>query len=276
MAMLVLIVLIPYSLWILWLFASQLTEEFSWGYVHGPFWNTAIYSPVNGQVRVDKWGQVAGGYVAFFIFGTGTDAEETYKRMLCTIGLGKVFPSLNRGSKSSTSTPASFTYARGLCSTYASRAKSFFSKSGSVTETLPSTTHQSVSANNIILTTPRSGSFHCEHVSTNEPILQQHISLAQNSTKSFLHRVFLRHNAPSPIIPVYAKTPVYEGTNNTNSPTDTCSNGIASRVWAPGNPAATCPSGNDGRDGVLVQMEVYQKFREKNHQQKQRDTDLKT
>lgn len=265
MSMIIVVLLLPYSFWILWLFASTLNEQFSWSIVHGPGWNTVIKVAGNGSIRLDKWGQVCCGYLAFIVFGTGTDANNTYKRMLCAIGLGKVFPSLCEMSKRGTSTPSSFTFARGLCSTCTSKAKSLFSRNSYVSETIPSPTgNNSVGAETIMIGTTRSGSFPCHPTSTNDPILQQHLP-ASHSDKSFLARLFARRNKPQPILPLFTNSTVDKMTDTEKSPADTFSSGVHTHAWASNSPTSARHPDNQGDQGVHVVKEVHQDHQQRNH-----------
>jgi pheromone a factor receptor len=127
---------VPYTLWLLSRVCRTVTAQYSWQRNHDPAtFNSIVKIPVNGTVTVDKWGQVASGYVLFFVFGTGSDAYNTYKKMLLLVGLGRVFPSLHVMRESGANTPNSFINARSWTESLSSKAKSiFWSRSNSVTE----------------------------------------------------------------------------------------------------------------------------------------------
>jgi pheromone a factor receptor len=261
MSAIIIVIMLPYSFWILWLFASELTEKYTWSSVHGADWNSVVKMPAYGQVRLDKWGQVATGYCAFFVFGTGSDANNTYKKMLCAIGLGYIFPSLNRRSESGSSTPSSFVAARGWLSTCSSKAKDFFSRSTTVTETLQtktvSTRNNSVTVETILLDTPRSGSFH--PVATNEPMIAQQPPQASNGSKSFFGRLFPRRNRQPSVLPLFAQPRGTERTETEKSPTETLPPGIYSQAWASDSPTTAVPRDSGGGHGVHVVKELHQK-----------------
>lgn len=261
------VVVTPYVFWVTWLFASQLNEEFSWEYVHGPGWNTVVKVPSFGHVRVDKWGQIATGYVAFAVFGTGTDANNTYKRILCMLGLGKIFPSLYRMSESGSSTPLSYQSAKGWISSYGSKARHLFSKK-SEHETLQSNADSSVRNNSLValdtstLDTPASTSF--QAVQSNDPMFsqrerewhQQQPAQAPKNRKSIYDRVFNRPEKEQPILPLFSRKKGPEVTETEKSPTDTISPGVHAHVSVPRNSDAAQPTASDG---VTIIREVHQK-----------------
>lgn len=120
---------VPCNLAAFWLFLNEVPWQapYDWDEVHGPKFNTVIRVPTHGQVHLDKWGQVMTGFVIFLIFGTGSDAHNTYKKIFLAIGLGKVFPSLYLMHESGGGTPSSFISARGWTASCAIKAKSIFS-----------------------------------------------------------------------------------------------------------------------------------------------------
>lgn len=258
----VIIVLVPYSFWVLWLFASQLSEDFSWSIVHGPGWNTVIKMKSMGQVRMDKWGQVAAGYVAFAVFGTGTDAYNTYKRMLCSVGLGKIFPSLYKESRRGSSTSSRPSWLTSVNS----KVRTLFSKSDTVTETMKSksicTNHSmgtdTLVTDTIMLTSPRSGSF--QQVTSNDPILQQKGPRDSGSDKSFLSRLFTRRTRSQSILPLFTKKHVDELTVSEKSPADPLSpeGGVYAHAWASDSPSNTHVARGSSDHGVHVVKEVRQ------------------
>jgi pheromone a factor receptor len=127
---------VPYTIWLLVVICRTLTDKYSWHRVHNPAsFHSIIKQPVHGVVSVDKWGQVASGYVLFFVLGTGADAYNTYKKTLTAMGLGRVFPSLYILRKSGASTPNSFLNAKSWTESLSSKAKGmFWSRSSLVAE----------------------------------------------------------------------------------------------------------------------------------------------
>lgn len=260
------LILVPVGFYILWLNAVNITEVFSWKVVHAPGWSAvtpAQMAPSGGKIRPDVWPRIAGGYLAFAVFGTGTDAVNTYKKMLCALGLGKIFPSLyNVHESSGPSTPSQVTFTSGLYSTVSTKAKSIFSRNSSVSTAVPSgTRNDSVALAATQPTTPRSGSFH--HVSTNDPILVHPVA---PKSESFFTRLFTRRNVQQPILPLF--TNMSGGSASVTeklSPTDTCSSGFHAKAWASDSPtSATAP--DHGHDqGVHIVHEVSQHSQEKPH-----------
>lgn len=260
------LVFVPYMFWILWLFASNLNEPFSWDYVHGPEWNSVVKVPAYGEVRVDKWGQVATGFAAFVIFGTGTDANNTYKRMLCALGLGKIFPRLYVMHESGSSTPRSFRAARGWVSSQGSKAWRLFSKK-SDQDTLQSTTASTVPNNSVTSTLETPGSTSFRPVESYDPILsqqeranQQHHQPTQgpNHGKSIYNRLFSRRDNRQPILPLFSRKKSYEMAEAEKSPTETIPPGsnFRAHVSVPRNSNADQAASSEG---VIVVREVYQK-----------------
>lgn len=261
MSMIIIVIFLPYNFWLLWLNVSNLNEPFSWSYVHGSDWNTVWKVPSDGVVRLDKWGQVATGYLGFIVFGTGTDANNTYKRMLCAIGLGRIFPSLYRVSESGTSTPSSITFARGFASTCSSKAKKWFSRSCSITETQhASTRNNSVTADTILLSTPRSASIPWHPVQSNEPILR-HPSPKSAPKKSFWGRLFARRNTQKQILPLFTGT-TDQATETEKSLANTTPSGIYSHAWASDSPTTTHTRESEADHGVCIVREVHQNHKE--------------
>ena len=263
--MITMLLLVPLGFYILWLNAVNIREGFSWKAVHAPGWSAItpdLMGTSNGTVRKDVWPRIAGGYVAFAVFGTGTDATNTYKKMLCTIGFGKIFPSLYNVSESSgPSTPSQVTFTSGLYSSVSNKAKSIFSRNSSVSTAVPAgTRNDSVALAATLPTTPRSGSFH--HVSTNDPIL---VHPDAPKSQSFLTKLFTRRNQ-QPILPLFTNMSAGSATATEKlSPTDTCSSGFHAKAWASDSPtSATAPDHGDDQ-GVHVVHEVRQDSHEKPH-----------
>lgn len=261
-SVIVIVIYLPYNFFLIYKSASEIYEVFDWNVVHGPKWNTAIKVPANGVVRFDKWAQVASGYLVFIIFGTGTDAQNTYKRMLCILGLGKIFPSLYVMRESGISTPSSVTFAKGWATTFSSKAKSLFSKNGSVTETLPSSTRNS----SVLLHTPTTAdSIGLHPVSTTDPILQQHNTTTPTNNGSFFTRIFGRRTRQPLALPVFGKGSVDEE----KSPADSVAPGVHARAWA----SDVVVGEASGSNSVHIFREVHQDRHDSKGKDKQRESD---
>ncbi|KAF2868527.1 pheromone A receptor-domain-containing protein [Massariosphaeria phaeospora] len=256
MAIIVILVYLPFNFYILYRNASEIVDTFDWSVVHGPNWNTIIKVPSQGYPQFEKYGQIATGYVVFFIFGTGADAKNSYKRLLCIMGLGKVFPSLYRISESGTSSSGALSGKWGWYSSLSSKAKSLFSKSGSVTD--DSTRQVSMAFTLDTPTTAQSMALH--PMSTTEHMLPERPTSAP---KSVFARIFTRRNHQAPVLPIFAA----RSSNDTahthgseKSPADTVTPGIHSRAWA-SQGADMARLSED--HGVRVQRDVRQ-----DHQQR--------
>lgn len=257
MSIILILIYLPYSLWILYYLANSIDSTYDWDVVHGSTWGIIIKLPSNGAVRTYVWPQIATGYLFFLLFGTGTDAYNTYKRMLCAVGLGRIFPSLLVPSESSTSTPSSVTFAKEFASSCATKAKGFFSWRDSVDEM----NMQSACAESICLSTPsthRSG--HLTHVSTAELMLPRIAHKANQSTerRSIVDYIFGGRKSHVDELPVFSSRS-FEQLPNTESPVKFTPTGFSARVWAAGEL-------EDGRrgsaDGVRVVREVCQTHRD--------------
>jgi len=273
MAILFITLFLPYTLYILYVLASTVEDPYDWNLIHGPNWNVIIKVPTQGGVRFDIWAEIATGYLLFLLFGTGTDAHNTYKRMLCAFGLGKIFPGLYVMHGSGSSTPSSVTFAKGFASSCASKAKIFFSKSDSVTE-IPL---GSASNDSICFGTPTTTcSGQLTHTSTNEPIIPQNVRVAdQSSTNgSFFNRMFNRRNAPEPALPIVTTRSIEQVSAFDMCPVASVPPVVHARAWASERLATGRHHSADGvhsEDGVHSVHELHQARCEDDGTQKQTD-----
>jgi pheromone a factor receptor len=253
MALYVSIILVPYSFFILYQLADTIVDEYSWSRVHGPDWNTVIKVPANGVVRWDRWGEVAAGYIAFILFGTGTDANNTYKGLLTSVGLGKLFPSLYVMSESSgVQTPTSVTFVKRWTSNWSSKAKSLISKNGSFSE--PS----------------RAASFSesvIQPVFTNEEVVpvRQHHDTPRTKALSFFSRIFNRRTTNHSVLPIHRKLstdterlPVLDKTRSNPS-------AFIARAWAADDNTG---EKNGEVTGVQIVREVHQASQDRSQEKK--------
>ncbi|PVI07560.1 STE3-domain-containing protein, partial [Periconia macrospinosa] len=145
MSIIFLVVVVPYDIFILYQLVSLTSVDYQWSRVHGDNWNSVAKVPSHGTLRFDRWAEMAFGYILFFLFGTGTDANNSYKRMLVSIGLGNFFPSLYNIKDSTSNTPSRVSFIKGWPASWSTKAKGVFSKTGTVDGTLMSGTHNSSS-----------------------------------------------------------------------------------------------------------------------------------
>lgn len=181
---------LPYSIWLLVDATQYVTDPYSWSRVHNPAtFSSIIQVPSYGKVSIGKWGQVATGYVVFFVFGTGSDAYNTYKKMMLALGLGKVFASFHIMHESGAATPSSFINARTWTESISSKAKGmFWSRSDSVADTF------AVSS--------RSGSVAMSSLHMLKPVVSKE-KVAQPLQPSFFKRWFGRTSQPSSELPLF-------------------------------------------------------------------------
>jgi pheromone a factor receptor len=254
MAKIFITVFLPYNICILYVQASTAKDPYDWNFVHGSNWNTIIKVPTHGEIRWDRWAQIASGYLLFLLFGTGLDAHNTYKRMFCAVGLGKIFPSLHVMRESSSATPSSVTFAKGFASSCASKAKSYFSKGDSSIDSLPGSTR----SDSIYLDTPTKGRpVPFQHIPTNEPMLpprSTHFANMSSTTRSVFNRMFGGGSHQSLVLPLFASKSVDQMSAVEKSPVESIPSGVHARAWAVDGSAAM----RHGNGGVHVVHEVHQ------------------
>lgn len=256
MTLYVSLILVPYSFFILYQLADTIVDEYSWARVHGPNWNTVFKVPANGIARWDRWGEVAAGYITFILFGTGTDANNTYKELLTSVGFGKIFPSLYTMCESSgIQTPTSVTFVKHWTSNWSRKAKSLISKSESISR---------ASYNASLVDSNTQPAFTSEAVATEAPGRQYHDTPLKNPL-SFFGLSFGRRAINHPILPLHRKT-----SNETvclsvleNTPQDPSA--FTARAWA-----ADDASGEKTKEttGVHIVREVHQASQEKGKDKK--------
>ena len=242
MALVTSVILLPYSFFVLYQLVDTVVEKYSWSKVHGDDWNKVVKVPSYGSARWDRWGEVATGYVMFLCFGTGTDANNTYKRMLTSIGLGKLFPSLYiMGESRTAQSPSNVTFGRRWTSSVSNKAKSMFSKTGSVSG--PS----------------HNGSF--TPSIAHEPILPQQprIKSTRSSLPSFLGRIFNRNNHKS-VLPLHGDNSIEASHLPSLEKTSSHPTGFSAHAWAADN--TFIENGNEN-PGVYVVHEVHQASQDK-------------
>lgn len=248
-----LLLVVPYSAYPFYYFCSELANykwNEEWDQLKGNKKSIILKFPSHGQVHIDKWGEVALGYIIFFVFGTGTDAHNTYKKMLLALGLGKIFPSLYDMRDSGTSTPSSFVSARTWTSTCVSKAKIYLSKGSSRLSSFGGTTfNNSVRNNSIVL--ENMDNRHLRSVSSSTPVLPERTP--PPSKTFFLKRIFSRDDRHQPTLPLFSQRPM------TSSPSgekvvETVSDGFSARAWASEAPHSRR---NSEPVGVIVFREVH-------------------
>jgi pheromone a factor receptor len=253
---------VPYNLAAFWLFLNEVPWQapYNWDEVHGPKFNTVIRVPTHGQVHLDKWGQVMTGYVIFLIFGTGSDAYDTYKKILIAVGLGKVFPSLYIMHESGGGTPSSFISARGWTASCASKAKSIFSSRS-----------QSVShlETDISIGNMRNNSVVLESIPDPRPESSAASILPQGSASpptraSFFNRFFTR-GREQPILPVFSQRKVPCADESAVASAD---QSFSAHVWAADDLAL---QRNSEPSGVQVIHEIHQAREERGRPDRKSD-----
>lgn len=245
MCMVFLIVVVPYSMYPFWYYCNEMVLR-GGDYQYSP--GMIFTFPSGGEIHVDKWGQIAMGYITFLLFGTGTDAHNTYKKMLLAIGLGRIFPSLYVMCESGSSTPSSFISARTWTLSCVSKAKNYFSKGGSRFSsfggsTVASTRNDSVALDNMDAT--------LRSVSSTTPVLPHRESTATNP--SLLKRLFSRSAHNTTILPLFSQRSTASGPVEEKSAVEIVTEGFSARAWAS---EASRSRRNSEPTGLVVFREV--------------------
>jgi pheromone a factor receptor len=239
---------VPYTTWLFVVLCRTVVDPYSWSHVHDPQrHNTIMKAPSFSQVTVDRWGEVATGYILFFVFGTGSDAYNTYKKMLQAIGLGTVFPSLYVMRESRSSTPNSFIVARTWKSNISSKARSmFWSRADSVAVTLHDTTRNS----SVTLGSMQRLRSH----TTETPVIERQSS----SSPSFFARISGCETLQQPVLPRFEhrsrslaetfETDIHKSKTQEQSP------GASAYAW--GTDMSDSERASEG-GGVRVVLEVH-------------------
>lgn len=255
MCMIFLVTVVAYSAYSFVYFVNAMASyklDEGWWDALGPMKKSVILKfKSHGAVHIDKWGQIGLGYVAFLLFGTGTDAHNTYKKMLLAVGLGKIFPSLYVMRESGASTPSSFVSARTWTSSYVSKAKSYFSKGSSRFSSFGGSTFtNSVRNNSVALSTTDNAAL--RSVSSTTPVLPERSEPPSPSSR--LKRIFTRNQRRQPVLPLFSQPSMAAGTDHEKSATDTVSEGFSARAWASEIPVSRR---NSAPVGVVVFREVH-------------------
>lgn len=254
MCMVFLVVVVVYSVYSFYYFCNAMVaykiDQGWWSSIKDHRLDVILKFRSNGAVHIDKWGQIGLGYVAFILFGTGTDAHNTYKKMLLAVGLGKVFPSLYVMRESSNSTPRSFVSARTWTTSCVSKAKSYFSKGGSRMSSFGGSTFSKSTRNDSVamdtINTAALGS-----VSSTTPVLAER---SEPSNPPLLKRLFTRSSRQQPILPVFSHRPTSFTKEGEEAASETVINGFSARAWASEAPMSRR---NSEPAGVIVFREVH-------------------
>ncbi|KAF1838993.1 Pkinase-domain-containing protein [Decorospora gaudefroyi] len=261
-SMVVIFVYTIYAIYWLILFINVAQDPYSWSNVHDPTkFNTIIRIPVGGKVDMNKWVQIATGYVIFALFGTGVDAHNLYKRLLVSMGAGKVWPSLYVESTSGSRTPHSFTAAKEWTSSLGSKAKSMLWSSKSDSTYGGTTRNNSVAMGSIP---------HLHNVATQDTLLRQkdNASARPLTPKSFFKRVFTRMARGSPVLSFSSYRNIAEvaTTDTDRSATVSSPPGFHAHAWAAEDHAVGRVS---DVDGVHIIREVHQDCRDRDENEKE-------
>jgi pheromone a factor receptor len=195
--LIIITIYVPYTIWLLVVLCRAVVDPYSWSRVHDPQrFNTIVKAPSFGQVTVDRWGEVVSGYIVFFVFGTGSDAHNMYKKMLLAIGLGKIFSRLYVVRDSGNSTPNSFIVARTWTSNLSSKAKSmFWSRTNLVISTFDNPT--------------RNNSVALDSVQRLRSVSNEVLAIEQREAPhhSLFARIFFRKTRQQPVLPLFEYHP---------------------------------------------------------------------
>jgi pheromone a factor receptor len=246
MCMVFLVVVVPYSMYPFWYYCNEMVLKGGGDYEYSP--GMIFTFPSGGEIHIDKWGQIAMGYITFLLFGTGTDAHNTYKKMLLAIGLGKIFPSLYVMHESGSSTPSSFISVRTWTWSCVSKAKSYITKGGPRLSSFGGSTFVSTRTDSVAMcdmdTSLRS-------VSSTSHVLPERASIV--TTPSLLKRLFFRSTRHATILPLFSQRSTNSAPSDENGAADTATEGFSARAWASKTPRSRR---NSDPIGVVVFREV--------------------
>ncbi|KAF1933356.1 STE3-domain-containing protein [Didymella exigua CBS 183.55] len=246
MCMVFLVIVVPYSMYPFWYYCNEMVLN-GGDYEYTP--GTIFPFPSGGQIHIDKWGQIVMGYVAALLFGTGTDAYNTYKKMLLAIGLGKIFPSLYVMCESGSSTPSSYVSARTWTSSCVGKAKSYFSKGGSTFSSFGGSTFASTRNNSVDMDSMDAT---VRQVLSTASVFPDRDSTASNP--SMLKRLFSHTTRPTTILPLFTQRSTTTGTAAETGAVQTVTEVFTAQAWASKEPQRRCDS---EPIGVVVFREVH-------------------
>ncbi|RAR14321.1 pheromone b alpha 2 receptor [Stemphylium lycopersici] len=246
LSMILSLVYLTYSIYITIAVSLVATDAYSWSFVHDPMrFNTILRVPVHGQVALDKWVQVATGYVTFALFGTGVDAHNLYKKI--------------------------FIAARSWSSGVGSRAKNMFWSSLSKGTNTTSTASTRDSRNGSVVTDSVAHGLYS--VTTEDALIERkhHRSNSDSNPQaqasasarpSFLKQWFAAPNLTGPLLPFFNHRNVREINAHNNKTTTTTTStplttfpGVQAHAWAAENASVRCASESNA---VHVIREVHQ------------------
>ncbi|KAF1947128.1 STE3-domain-containing protein [Clathrospora elynae] len=274
LSMIVILLYLPYSIYLLVELSLMATNAYSWSQVHDPAkFNTIIKIPVFGQVSFEKWVQVGTGYIIFLLFGTGSDAHNLYKKMLVSVGAGQVWPSLYiesagaSASASASATPSCFITARTWSSSRLIKVKNMFwlkTESCEGMESFAGTT-----PNNSVVLDVIPPQLH--NVTTEDTMLKQQQSapVFSSTQPSFLKRIFSPSSRQGPVLPIFSHHAIADitTTDTDKSVWRTPSPGVHAHVWASDDAVAGRFS---KKGGVHILREVHQDCQNKDGNEKQK------
>lgn len=255
MCMVFLLVVVPYSIYPFYYFCVTMKtykiDEAWWNSIKDHRYDVILKFQSNGMVHLDKWGQIGMGFVTFLLFGTGTDAHNTYKKIMIFFGLGKIFPSLYIMRESGSSTPSSFIAARLWTESCVSKAKSYISKRSSTFSSFSSTTiNKNSRCDSVAL--ENMDNIHLHSVSSTTPVLPERS--ADSTQTTLLKRIFARGGGPGPILPLFSQHSATPAPESEKVAAEPAGEGFTARAWAAVSPSSRR---NDNSTGVVVFREVH-------------------
>ncbi|KAI9700248.1 MAG: a-factor receptor [Candelina mexicana] len=140
------VIFFPVQFYIFYVNLSFPRIPYSWNLVHGREWWNIVMVPTGGIVAFDRWVRLGSGFLVFVFFGMGKDAVTMYRSWLCKIGLGKIFPDLERRDSNASSQATSSSGSRSWGSIISSRARLVFKKKNQ--DRLPTSSSSSTGSRN--------------------------------------------------------------------------------------------------------------------------------
>lgn len=88
LSFLLVLIFLPFQLYVFYLNVSGPLLPYSWDLVHGPAWMDIIMIPRHGVVPLDRWITIVLGVLLFLFFGLGSDATKMYRKFWLKLRLG--------------------------------------------------------------------------------------------------------------------------------------------------------------------------------------------
>lgn len=117
LSFLLVLIFLPFQLYVFYLNVSGPLLPYSWDMVHGPAWMDIIMIPKHGVVPLDRWITIVLGILLFLFFGLGSDATKMYRKFWLKLRLGPDGLGLDAQSTNPHAQDSSFNHENGSLTT---------------------------------------------------------------------------------------------------------------------------------------------------------------